>query len=118
MVTSAPAARIGASGSGSRIPPSASTRPLSTYGVITPGIAMDARIATSTGPRWNQTDRPAARSVATAVYGIRSPSMGVSPRISRTLSRIFSAWMAPGADSDTSSSRSTSSCVNDVAQRV
>ena len=48
MVRSALTAAIGAIGSGSRMPPSASRRPSSTCGVITPGIAIDARIAAST----------------------------------------------------------------------
>ena len=58
MVRSALTAAIGAIGSGSRMPPSASSRPSSTCGVITPGIAIDARIAASTGPRCSQTDLP------------------------------------------------------------
>jgi hypothetical protein len=40
---------------------------LTTIGVMTPGIATDARIAVLTGPRWNHTSRRAPRSVATAV---------------------------------------------------
>ncbi|BBZ42722.1 hypothetical protein MPRM_00030 [Mycobacterium parmense] len=57
----------GAIGAGRGCPPSASRRPSISCGAITPGIAMDARIASSTGPRWNHTDFPANRSVATAV---------------------------------------------------
>jgi hypothetical protein len=51
MVRSALTGAIGAIGSGSRMPPSASRRPSTACGAITPGIAMDARIASSTGPR-------------------------------------------------------------------
>ena len=67
MVRSAFTAAIGAIGSGSRMPPSASSRPSRMCGVITPGMAMDARIAASTGPRCSHTDLPAIRSVVTAV---------------------------------------------------
>jgi len=67
MVRSAFTAAIGAIGSGSRMPPSASNRPSNTCGVITPGIAIDARMAASTGPRCSQTDLPDSRSVETAV---------------------------------------------------
>ena len=67
MVRSALTAAIGAIGSGSRMPPSASSRPSMTCGAMTPGIAIDARIASSTGPRCNHTDLPASRSVHTAV---------------------------------------------------
>ena len=67
MVRSALTAAIGAIGSGSRIPPSASSRPPTTCGAITPGMAIDARIASSTGPRCSHTDLPVNRSVATAV---------------------------------------------------
>ena len=58
MVRSALTAAIGAIGSGSRMPPSASSRPSSTCGEITPGIAIDARMAASTGPRCSHTDLP------------------------------------------------------------
>ena len=58
---------------------------------------MDARIASSSGPRCNHTDLPASRSVATAVYGIGSSSMVTGPRMSRTASRIFSARSTPAA---------------------
>ncbi|CFS09903.1 Uncharacterised protein [Mycobacterium tuberculosis] len=51
MVRSALTPAIGAIGSGSRIPPSASRRPSTSCGAITPGMAMDARIAASRGPR-------------------------------------------------------------------
>ena len=50
IVRSALTAEIGAIGTGSKIPPSASRRPPTSYGVITPGIAMDARMASSSGP--------------------------------------------------------------------
>lgn len=67
IVRSAEAAAVGSMGMGLMRPPSTRTRPLMTAGVMTPGIAMDARIACSTGPRWNHTSRRALMSVATAV---------------------------------------------------
>ena len=67
MVRSARAEAVGAIGSGSIIPPSASRRPLSMTGVMMPGMAIDARTAVSTRPFWNQTSLRANRSVATAV---------------------------------------------------
>ena len=115
IVASAGAAAIGAIGIGSRIPPSASNRPSSTCGVITPGMAIDARIASSTGPRCIHTDLPVIRSVATEVNGIGSSSIVTSPRISRTASRIFSARSTPAAAIDGSRSRSTARCVNELA---
>ena len=67
MVRSAEAAAVGSMGIGLMRPPSTSTRPLMTAGVMTPGMAIEARIACSTGPRWNHTSRRALMSVATAV---------------------------------------------------
>jgi len=66
-VTSDCAAVVGSTGSGFTRAPSASRRPCSITGVITLGMAMDARIATSTGPSWNQTSRRLPMSAATAV---------------------------------------------------
>ena len=106
IVASALAAVIGAIGSGSRIPPSASNRPPSTWGVMTPGIAIDARIASSTGPCCIHTDLPVIRSVATEVKGSGNSSMVTSPSISRTASRIFSARSTPGDVIDGSRRRS------------
>ena len=84
-------------------------------GVMTPGMAMDARMAASTGPRCSHTDLPAIKSVVTAVYGIGRSSMVTSPRMSRTASRIFAARSTPAAVIDGSSSRSTARWVNDIA---
>ena len=67
MVRSALVAEIGAMGSGSRMPPSARIRPSRRWGAMTPGMAMDALMASSSGPRCNHTDLPAMRSVVTAV---------------------------------------------------
>ena len=67
IVRSAEVAAVGSMGIGLMRPPSTRTRPLMTAGVMTPGIAMEARIACSTGPRWNHTSRRALMSVATAV---------------------------------------------------
>ena len=115
MVASAMTAAIGAIGIGSRMPPSASSRPFRTWGEITPGIAIDARMASSTGPRCNHTDLPVIRSVATEVNGIGSSSMVTSPRISRTASRIFSARSTPAAAIDGSSRRNTARWVSELA---
>ena len=56
-----------------------------TTGVMTPGIAIEARTAESSGPRWNQTSRRARRSVATAVNGIGRSSISWSPTSSLDL---------------------------------
>ena len=88
--------------------PSASRRPLSITGVMTVGIAIEARMATSTRPFWNHTSLRARRSVATAVNAMGRSSISTPARSSRTRARILSARIAPGADSDTSSSLTTS----------
>jgi len=66
-------------------------------GLKTDGIAMDARIATSSGPVWNQISRCASKSVATAVYGMARSSMRTLPmmRSSRLITR--SSLIRPGA---------------------
>ena len=97
------------------MPPSASSRPSSTCGLMTPGIAIDARMAASTGPRCSHTDVPATRSVVTAVNGTGRSSIATSPTISRTASRIFSARSTPAEVSDGSSSRSTARWVSEPA---
>ena len=66
-VKSAPEPITGSIGTGFSTPPSTSSRPFTMIGVITPGMATEARIATSTGPEVNQTSRRAPISVATAV---------------------------------------------------
>ena len=109
IVRSASAAAVGSIGIGLMRPPSTSTRPLMTAGVMTPGMAIEARIAFSTGPRWNHTSRRALMSVATAVKGIGRLSIVAPSRISPTLWMIRSARIAPpGAVIDRSSSRHTS----------
>ena len=89
-----------------------------TYGAITPGMAMDARIAWSSGPRCSHTDRPAIRSVVTAVYGNGNSSMVTVPSSSRTASRILPARSTPAAEIDGSSSRSMAGPVKPVAHSV
>ena len=64
---SASVAVVGPTGTGFIRAPSASKRPLSMTGVIRLGMAIETRIATSTGPLWNQTSRRATMSVVTAV---------------------------------------------------
>jgi hypothetical protein len=64
---SASTAVTASTGTGLSNPPSASRRPFTMMGAITPGIATEARIATSTGPEVNHTSRRAPRSVAIAV---------------------------------------------------
>lgn len=66
-VRSASTPITGSIGTGLRTPPSTSSRPLTMIGVISAGMATDARMATSTGPDVNQTSRRAPMSVATAV---------------------------------------------------
>ena len=83
-----------------------------------PGIAMEARIASSTGPRCSQTDLPVIGSVATEVNGIGNCSMVTSPRISRTASRTFSARSTPADVNDGSSRRRMARCVSELAQAV
>ncbi len=95
MVRSALAAAVGSIGTGLMRPPSTSRRPLMLIGVITPGMAIEARIACTTGPRWNHTSRRALRSVATAVYGTGRSSMATPSRISPTLAMMRSARIAP-----------------------
>ena len=67
MVKSASTPVTGSIGTGFSTAPSTSNRPLTMIGVIMPGIAIDARMATSSGPLWNHTSRRAPMSVATAV---------------------------------------------------
>lgn len=116
IVMSAFTEAIGAIGMGLRMPPSASSRPSSTCGEMTPGMAIEARIASETSPCCNHTALPAIRSVQTAVNGMGKSSIVLSPRISRTASRIFSARRIPAAVSDGSSRRSTVRCVKELAQ--
>ncbi len=66
-VKSASAESTASIGTGLSTPPSTSSRPFTMIGVIAPGMATEARIATSTGPEVNHTSRRAPRSVATAV---------------------------------------------------
>lgn len=87
-------------------------------GAITPGMAIDARIASSSGPCCSHTGRPVTRSVATAVNVIGRSSIATSPTISRTLSKIFSARRMPGAENVGSSRRSTAPWVSPPAHSV
>src|SRR3954452_9832437 len=56
-VKAARALTVGAMGRGFSSPPSASSRPWMTTGVMRPGSATEARMAASTGPSWNHRDR-------------------------------------------------------------
>jgi len=87
-------------------------------GVIRLGIAIEARMATSTGPLVNQTSRRLPRSVATAVYGIGRSSISAPSSISVILARTRSNRNAPGADRAGSSRRSRSRWVSPNTQSV
>ena len=104
---SARAAVTGATGTGSSSPPSTSTRPFKVTGVMNDGMAEDARMATSSGPRWNQTSRWASRSTATAVNGTGRSSMATSPSSSPTTRKTRSPRTAPGLVMDRSMRRRT-----------
>ncbi len=118
-VRSASTAAVGSIGMGLMRPPSTSTRPLMTAGVMTPGMAMEARMARSTGPCWNHTSRRALMSVATAVNGMGRLSIVAPPRISPTFWMMRSARMAPpGEVIDRSSRRHTSRWLRPRAHSV
>ncbi len=89
-----------------------------TTGVMTPGIAIEARTADTSGPRWNQTSRRAWRSVATAVKGIGRSSMSRSPAIRSTSAKIRPAPIAPPDDHFGSSRRTTPLEVRERAHAV
>ena len=118
MVKSASTAATASTGTGLSTPPSTSSRPFTMIGVITPGIATEARIATSTGPEVNQTSRRAPRSVATAVNGIGSSSMRAPSRISPIRASTRSSLIAPAPNGVASISRSTSRALRLVTQSV
>ena len=111
MVRSDSAEAVGSIGTGFIRPPSASNRPFMSTGVMTPGIATEARTAESNGPRWNQTSRRARRSVATAVNDIGRSSISCWPISSSTSAKIRLAAIAPPADHFGSSSRRISRCL-------
>ena len=69
---------------------------------------MEARIASSSGPFWNQTSRWRIRSVATVVMGIGSSSMSVLPINDSSLPITLLARMAPMGLQVTSTRLSTS----------
>jgi hypothetical protein len=66
MTTSAPSARHIDTGTGLTRPPSTSSTPSRSTGAKTPGMAIEARTASSTCPSRSQTSRPDSSSVATA----------------------------------------------------
>ena len=100
----------GSIGTGFITPPSTSSRPLTMIGVTTPGIATDARIATSTGPEVNHTSRCAPTSAATAVNGIGNSSIRAPSSISLTRPITRSSLSRPGPGRTGSRSRRTSRC--------
>jgi len=65
MTISAPMARHSETGTGLTRPPSTSIRPSFRTGVNRPGIAIEARTASTTPPSRSHISRPLARSVAT-----------------------------------------------------
>lgn len=69
-VSSAGVPSSGSIGTGLTRPPSASSRPLIMTGVMALGMAMDARIARRSGPRWNRDSLREVMPVATAVNGM------------------------------------------------
>ncbi len=109
---------VGSTGTGLRRPPSARSRPFSITGVMMLGIAIEARMAASTGPRCSQTSRRLEMSAATAVNGIGRSSMRAPLRISLTLPTTRSALMAPGSEIAGSSRRRTSRWVRSRAQSL
>ena len=108
ITKSARAETVGMIGSGLSRPPSTSTCSPRCTGVITPGTAMEARIASSSGPLWNHTSRWRVRSVATVVTGIGNSSMRTSPTRDSSFSITLLARMAPMGLQVTSTSLRTS----------
>ena len=98
----------GSSGTGLVTPPSMISRPPTSAGVTTLGIANEARTATSAGPLLNHTSRRALRSVPTAVNGSCMSSIRMSSSISPITDMILLARIAPPPAKDGSSSRRTS----------
>jgi hypothetical protein len=77
ITTSARTCRIGAIGTGASRPPSTSSRPPIRCGVNSIGMAIEARMASNSGPRLIHTSRWPAMSVATAVNGSAGLRCGV-----------------------------------------
>ena len=101
-------------GIGFIMPPSASSRPLSMTGVMKLGRAIEARIATSTGPRWNHTSLREIRSVATAVKGTGSSSITAPSSSSLTWAITLPPRIRPGARREGSRRRRTLRWVSEL----
>ena len=114
MVRSALTAAIGAIGSGSRMPPSASSRRRS-CGAITPGMAMEARMASSTAAL--KPHRLAGQQIG-GHRGVGDGQLLDGDRAEHVAHRVqdLSARSTPAAVIDGSSSRRMVRCVKDFAQ--
>ena len=80
------------------------------------GIAIEARIASNSGPRDSHTSRSRSMSVATAVNASGSSSISASPISPRSVPMIFSPLIRPPPEKVQSTSLSTSSLASALTQ--
>ncbi len=95
IVNWVPSRYVGAPGRGFSRPPSTSVLPSISFGVMRPGIAIDARMASNRSPRVIHTSLWSLMSVATAANGSGRSSMVRSPTSSRSVSVSMSPFMMP-----------------------
>ena len=117
MVKSLRSLKVGAMGTGLRMPPSMMSSPSMTTGLKKIGRAMDALTASKTGPWVNQTSLRREMFAATAVKLMERSSMRASPTRSRRVSMSRSPFISPSRPNETSSRASMSRLVMARAQR-
>ena len=117
-VRSVSSLKVGAMGTGLRMPPSTSFTPLISKGVKKSGSAMEARMASNSGPLVSHTSLRLAMLEATAVKLTGSSSMRRAPTSPCRVSMIRSPLTSPPPSRERSSSRRMSKRVMAFTQRT